>query len=102
MARMNTAWVLKRRPKGEVQAADLELVESPLPDPAPDQILVKNIYLSLDPTNRVWMSDREQYLPPVGIGDVMRGVTVGVVEDSTSSRFQPGDAVVLRQGGWQA
>ena len=102
MALTNAAWVLRHRPEGEIQATDLELTESPLGALGPDQILVKNIYLSLDPTNRVWMSDRDQYLPPVGIGDVMRGVTVGVVEESASSRFQPGDAVVLGEGGWQA
>src|SRR5262245_35166174 len=101
MARMNPAWVLKQRPHREVQSTDLELVESPIAHLVDDQILVKNIYLSLDPTNRIWMSSRDQYLPPVGIGEVMRGVTVGVVEDSTSSRFQPGDTVLLGQGGWQ-
>lgn len=98
---MNQGWVLKRRPEREVQSTDLELVESPVTAPGPDQILVKNIYLSMDPTNRVWMSSRDQYLPPVGIGDVMRGVTLGVVEESRSSRFAPGDAVLLEQGGWQ-
>jgi len=98
---MNPSWVLKHRPDGEVQSTDLEMVESPIAPLADDQILMKNIYLSLDPTNRVWMSSRDQYLPPVGIGEVMRGVTVSVVEDSTSSRFQPGDTVLLGQGGWQ-
>ena len=39
-----------------------------------------NIYLSLDPTNRIWMSDQDQYLPPVGLNEVMRGGTLGVVE----------------------
>ncbi|MEB4211098.1 NADP-dependent oxidoreductase [Mycobacterium sp. 94-17] len=101
MAGMNPAWVLKHRPDHEVQSTDLELVESPIAHLLHDQILVKNIYLSLDPTNRIWMSSRDQYLPPVGIGEVMRGVTVGVVQDSTSSRFQPGDTVLLGQGGWQ-
>jgi NADPH-dependent curcumin reductase CurA len=98
---MNSAWVLKHRPDREVQGTDLELVESAVAPLADNQILVRNIYLSLDPTNRVWMSDRDQYLPPVGVGDVMRGGTVGVVEESTSSRFQPGDIALLGEGGWQ-
>lgn len=101
MTRMNQGWVLKRRPEREVQSTDLELVEAPVTPPESDQILVKNLYLSIDPTNRVWMSSRDQYLPPVGIGDVMRGVTLGVVEESRSSRFAPGDTVLLEQGGWQ-
>ncbi|MEZ0364845.1 NADP-dependent oxidoreductase [Mycobacterium sp. pUA109] len=98
---MNAGWVLRRRPHGAIQSADLELIESPLAALGDDQILVRNVYLSIDPTNRVWMSDREQYLPPVGVGEVVRGITVGVVEDSTSSRFAPGDTVLLGDGGWQ-
>lgn len=101
MTRMNTGWVLSRRPDGPVGPDDLELVEAPVPALGDDQILVRNIYLSIDPTNRVWLSDREQYLPPVGVGEVLRGVTVGAVEDSTSARFQPGDTVLLGEGGWQ-
>ena len=57
--------------------------------------------LQLDPSNRLRMSDREQYLPPVGIGDVMRGGTLGVVEESRSSRFAVGDFVMPAQSGWQ-
>lgn len=101
MVRMNAGWVLKQRPEREVRSSDLELVESPLTPLRSDQILVKNVYLSIDPTNRVWLSSRDQYLPPVGIGDVVRGVTIGVVEDSSSERFTPGDTVLLGQGGWQ-
>ncbi|MCV7193092.1 NADP-dependent oxidoreductase [Mycolicibacterium brumae] len=98
MARSNSGWVLGRRPDG---ADDLELSDLPVPELGEDQILVRNVYLSIDPTNRVWLSDREQYLPPVGVGEVVRGVTVGVVEESASQRFVPGDAVVLGEGGWQ-
>ncbi|OMC40601.1 NADP-dependent oxidoreductase [Mycobacterium sp. GA-1841] len=101
MTRMNQGWVLKQRPEREVQTSDLELVEVPVTPLGAGQILVKNIYLSIDPTNRVWLSSRDQYLPPVGVGDVVRGVTIGVVEDSSSERFSPGDTVLLGQGGWQ-
>ncbi|BDE00621.1 NADP-dependent oxidoreductase [Mycolicibacterium fortuitum] len=101
MARMNQGWVLKQRPEHEVRSSDLELVETPVAPLGPGQILVKNIYLSIDPTNRVWLSSRDQYLPPVGIGDVVRGVTIGIVEDSSSERFSPGETVLLGQGGWQ-
>jgi NADPH-dependent curcumin reductase len=101
VTQMNPGWVLTQRPDGEVSSTDLQLIESPLAPLGHDQIVVRNIYLSIDPTNRVWMSSREQYLPPVSIGEVMRGVTVGVVERSASTRFNPGEAVLLGQGGWQ-
>ena len=77
--------VQKRRPVGEIKAGDLELSEAPKPVPGANEILVRNIYLSLDPTNRVWMSDMEQYMPPVNLGDVMRGGTLGVVEQSNAA-----------------
>lgn len=97
----NREWVLRRRPVGEIREGDLELVESPIPSPADGQVLIRNIYLSLDPTNRIWMSDVDGYLPPVGIGEVMRGVTVGVVEQSRSPQFKPGDIVLPGLGGWR-
>lgn len=100
MGHMNAWLVLMHRPAREVQSGDVEFVESTIKPISPEQILVRNIYLSLDPTNRVWMSGREQYLPPVGVGDVMRGTTVGVVEDSASLRFQRDDIVLLGEG-WQ-
>ena len=92
-------WVLRRRPQGELRPGDLELVEEPIRDLAEGEVLVRTIYLSLDPTNRIWMSDQDQYLPPVAIGDTMRGGSMGVVEASRSQRFKPGD-VVAGLGGW--
>jgi NADPH-dependent curcumin reductase CurA len=101
MERLNPKWVLKRRPAGEASTEDLELVEPPVPELRDGDLLVRNLYLSLDPTNRLWMSEREQYLPPVEIGTVMRGVTIGVVEESLAEGFQPGDIVMPAEGGWQ-
>lgn len=97
----NQQWVLRRRPEASVRADDLELVEAPLPALRDDEILVRNLYLSIDPTNRLWMSERDQYLPPVGLGQVMRGTVMGVVESSRSARFAPGDLVMPALGGWQ-
>src|SRR5690606_21679345 len=91
MARVNRQWVLRQRPKGLVQSGDLELVEAPVPALNESEVLVRTIYLSLDPTNRTWMNDSEGYLPPVPLGGVMRGLTLGVVEESRSSRFRAGD-----------
>lgn len=101
MSYINRQWVLSNRPESTVAAGDLALHEAPVRDLADGEILVRNIYLSLDPTNRLWMSDREQYLPPVQIGDVMRGGTIGVVEESRSQRFAPGDIVMPGDAGWE-
>lgn len=97
---MNRQWVLRRRPRGLVTEEDLELVESPVPDLTDGQVLVRTVYLSLDPTNRTWMNEAEGYLPPVPLGGVMRGLTLGVVEQSRSERYRPGDVVTPLQGGW--
>jgi hypothetical protein len=101
-ALMNRQWVLRQRPHGLVQPGDLELVEAPVPELADGQVLVRTLYLSLDPTNRTWMNDAEGYLPAVKLGDVMRGLTLGVVEQSKSERFAVGDIVTPEAGGWSA
>ncbi|TAL34653.1 MAG: NADP-dependent oxidoreductase [Phenylobacterium sp.] len=93
-------WVLRRRPTGEIQPGDLELVEEQVRDLADGEVLVRTLYLSLDPTNRIWMSDQDQYMPPVQIGDTMRGGSIGVVERSRSDRFKQGDVVNTGLGGW--
>ena len=80
MALTNRQWVLRQRPQGLIQDGDLELVASTVPELKDGEVLVRTIYLSLDPTNRTWMNDAVGYLPPVGLGDVMRGLTLGVVE----------------------
>jgi NADPH-dependent curcumin reductase CurA len=97
---MNRQWILARRPVGDIAAGDLELRETPIPEPAEGEFLARTIYLSLDPTNRIWMSDRDQYMPPVNLGEVMRGGTLGVVERSRHPGFKPGD-IVSGIGGWQ-
>ena len=61
--------------------------------PGDGEILVRNIYLMVAPTNRVWMSQIDQYMEPVAIGDVMRGGTMGVVVESRHADFKPGDIV---------
>jgi len=100
MGKVNRQWVLRQRPKGLIQPGDLELVEASIPDLKDSEVLVRTVYLSLDPTNRTWMNDAEGYLPPVGLGEVMRGLTLGVVEDSRSDRFKVGDVVSPISGGW--
>ena len=57
-----------------------------MPTPRAGEAVIRTLYLSIDPTNRIWMSDMEQYMPPVAIGDVMRGGGIGRVVASNSAR----------------
>lgn len=97
----NRQWLLRHRPAGDIGAADLELSETEIRPLAEGEVLCRNIYLSLDPTNRIWMSDRDQYMPPVQIGQVMRGGTIGIVEASRSDRIRVGEIVKPMASGWE-
>jgi NADPH-dependent curcumin reductase CurA len=99
MERMNRQWLLARRPQGIVSSDDFQWVERPVPELSEGQLLVRNLYLSCDPTQRGWIG-RDTYLPAVRLGDVMRSVAVGEVVESRDGRFESGQLV---QGmlGWQ-
>jgi len=96
----NRQYVLARRPEAMIAPDNFALREEPVPEPGDDAILVKNLYLSLDPAMRGWVADRDSYIDPVGVGDVMRGMTVSEVVSSNNDGFQPGDKVI-GLGGWQ-
>src|SRR5262245_42835056 len=83
-----------------VRDSDFELVEAPRPEPGPGEALVRNRFLAFEPAMRGWMEDRASYIPPVGLGDVMRGATVGEVVASRHPDLAPGD-LVTAMGGWQ-
>ncbi len=99
-ARVNRQWRVRARPVGFIKESDFEWREAPVAEPAPGQVLVRNIYLSLDPTNRGWLYDHATYMPPVALGDVMRGIAIGVVEESRDAGFRLGD-LVSGMLGWQ-
>lgn len=99
-ALQNRQFRLKARPAGRIERGHFDFVESGVPEPGAGEALVRVLYLSLDPTNRIWMSDMDQYMPPVAIGEVMRGGGIGVVVKSNSPRYQVGDHV-LGLTGWQ-
>lgn len=98
--RQNRAWKLVARPEGLFKPSDFAWAEEPVPDLADGDVLVRQIHLSLDPTNRGWANVGATYLPPLPLGSVMRGLGLGIVEESRSEAFAPGDYV---QGllGWQ-
>jgi NADPH-dependent curcumin reductase CurA len=97
----NTQWLLARYPKGPFTPRELEWRESPLQPIQEGMVRVKTKLLSLDPTNRVWMTDKDTYMPGLKIGDVMRGICIGTVEESRHSSFKQG-AVVQGLWGWQS
>ena len=91
---------LKSRPAGIPQAENFEIAATPVPEPADGEVLVRNIYLSVDPAMRGWVSAIANYAEPVPIGGVMRAGAVGRVEVSRHSGFVPGD-FVAGMFGWQ-
>ncbi len=96
----NRQWVLAKRPLGMVSKDNFEYREGPIPEPGEGELLLRNLYLSFDPTQRGWMEDRESYLPPVQIGEVMRAGSVAQVVESRHPDFEQGD-LVQTTGGWQ-
>jgi NADPH-dependent curcumin reductase CurA len=97
---LNRQWLLRERPTGMVDPSNFELREEAVPEPADGEFLVRNLYLSLDPAMRTWMTAMRSYVPPVEIGEVMRGACVARVTQSNRDGFEPGD-VVVGLFGWQ-
>ncbi len=98
--KLNRQWRLAVRPTGAVKESDFTWREEPLSPIADGQILVRVVYLSLDPTNRVWMNESASYLPAIPLGEVMRGGGIGIVEESKNPEFAEGD-IVGGLVGWQ-
>ena len=100
MANQNRQVRLKRRPTGMPTTADFEIADSPIPDPAEGEVLVRGIYLSLDPYMRGRISAARSYAKPVDIGAVMEGRVVGEVVRSRDPAFREGD-YISGGYGWQ-
>ncbi|HUC68412.1 MAG TPA: NADP-dependent oxidoreductase [Stellaceae bacterium] len=100
MAGKNLQVLLASRPTGWVKESDFRIVESEIPKPGEGQVLVKTLYLSLDPYMRGRMNDQRSYAAKVEIGQVMEGEVVGEVVESGNAKFRPGDTVAARVG-WQ-
>jgi NADPH-dependent curcumin reductase len=92
--------VLVSRPVGEPKPSDFRIEEYAPPAPGPGQVLLRTIWLSLDPYMRGRMSDGPSYATPVPIGGVMEGGTVSEVVASNNPGFASGD-IVLSRAGWQ-
>jgi NADPH-dependent curcumin reductase CurA len=90
---LNRCYRLRRRPQGAVAPGDLELVREHVPELCDGQALIRSLWLSIDPSNRIWLSDLEYLLPPVALGAVMRGFGIGQVLESRRADLAAGDLV---------
>ncbi|MCY6379140.1 NADP-dependent oxidoreductase [Hoeflea prorocentri] len=100
MTNTNRRFVLASRPTGFPTPQNFRLEESQIPQPAEGEVLLRTLYLSLDPYMRGRMNDAPSYAPPVNIDEVMIGGTVTRVEESKNPKFAVGD-LVLSTNGWQ-
>jgi NADPH-dependent curcumin reductase CurA len=100
MPESNRRYLLRNRPNGRITSDTFELVEEAIPEIKDGEALVRTRWISLDPTNRAWIREEPTYLPPVGIGEVMRGLALGEVVASKHASYKEGQLV---QGliGWQ-
>src|SRR4051794_27845437 len=98
--RVNQQVRLKSRPSGIPQPEHFEIVEAPVPEALDGQVVVRNIYLSVEPAMRGWVSAVANYAEPVALGAVMRSLAVGRVEASRHSDVSPGE-YVTGMFGWQ-
>ena len=96
---VNRRWLLARRPRGLVQAEDFQWSEAEIPTLAEGEVLVRNLYVSCDPTQRSWMAVKT-YMPAVNLGEVMRSFAVGEVRASRNPKFREGE-IVYGMFGWQ-
>jgi NADPH-dependent curcumin reductase CurA len=87
---LNKSIHLIKRPEGLPQEEDFQLRENPVPELEDGQILVRQLYISLDPAMRGWMNEGKSYLPPVGLGDVMRAGSLGQIVASKNDKYQEG------------
>jgi NADPH-dependent curcumin reductase CurA len=98
--RINRQWRIARRPVGRARDSDFEWREEPVLSPGPGQILVRNEYLIVEPTLRVWMRQEDADLPARALGSVMPGFTLGVVEQSRNLDYAEGTWLTGALG-WQ-
>jgi NADPH-dependent curcumin reductase len=93
MTLTNHKFLLAARPVGLPKRSDWTYSEESVAEPKEGELLVQVLYISLDPAMRMWINDARSYMPPVGIGEVMRALGVGIVTASRNPRFRMGDSV---------
>jgi len=96
--RTNRRIVLRRRPTGLVAPDDVELVDGPTPDLQDGEALVRTTYIGMDAAARTWLDDQPGYLPPVQLGEVIRGAGIGEIVESRCPAYAVGDVVTTLTG----
>jgi NADPH-dependent curcumin reductase len=97
-SRENRQFRLVARPGGMVKRTDFGFTTIPVGEPGSGEVLVRVLYLSLDPAMRGWMNESKSYIAPVGLGEVMRALGIGRVIESKDQSLVVGDVVVGRTG----
>lgn len=97
---INRQYFLASRPLGEPDASNVPARDVPVPDPAPGEVVLRNLYISLDPAIRGWMGDDPNYIEPIALGDAVRSSVIGRVVQSNSPDFTVGE-VAMAVGGWE-
>src|SRR3954469_3113973 len=95
---MNRQIVLRRRPVGLVKPDDTERVTVQAPEPADGEALVHTTYVGIDAAARTWLNDQPGYLPPVGLGEVIRAAGIGGVVETHCDAYAVGDIVTTLTG----
>ena len=97
---INRQYYLASRPDGKPDASHVPARDVPVPDPQAGEVVLRNLYISLDPAIRGWMGDDPNYIEPIALGDAVRSSVIGRVVHSNSPDFAPGD-VAMTMGGWE-
>ena len=95
----NRQWVLSARPGGKLTGEEFRWNEAPIPPLSDEQVLIRILWLSVDPAQRIWMA-RDSYKPAVPLGDVMQSFAIGQVIESRHPDFKPGE-IVRGDFSWQ-
>src|SRR5215831_3202433 len=100
-ALQNRRFTLIKRPAGMAQRTDFEYSTVPAGEPGPGEVLLRVLYLSLDPAMRGWMNESRSYIAPVGLGEVMRVIGLGRVVASNDPMLKPGNFATGLTRNWR-
>ncbi|HET6417902.1 MAG TPA: NADP-dependent oxidoreductase [Polyangiales bacterium] len=101
MTRVGRQILLRRRPRGLPSTADFEARECEVASPGSGEVLLENLYLSIDPAIRGWMSDAKSYLPPIGIGEPVRSGTLSRIVETRAEGWSVGQ-IVQALAAWES
>jgi NADPH-dependent curcumin reductase CurA len=101
VSQVNRQILLRKRPVGVPTAGDFEAGEGAVGVPGPDEVLLRNLYLSIDPAIRGWMSDAKSYLPPIQIGEPIRSGTLSQIVESNAEGWPVGQ-IVQALAAWES